>query len=309
MERVYGKIRVIMICMALAGCSGKEEQPENPGDILIELDGEALTLREVETRIPAGISVSDSVAMSRRIIDKWIEDRILCELAEAKLPNIEEIDRKVADYRNRMIATEYLKRVKEERKTKVEDKDVRSFYESHKGELKTEIPLVKGVYVKMPTGSSHETEIRSLVFEGTEESIDRLEKLMVGDAVQYDYFGNTWVDWQTIADQIPYRFYDADAFIEKNKNFETNYNGSTYLLHISDYIPTGSEQPYEFASRWITSMLEQSQMASYEANLVESLVKKSISEGRLVKVGYDPLLHARLKRVSEKRTKEKDEKK
>lgn len=279
-----------------AACGG-DKPVDDVGDILLRMDGKSLSLQEVVAKIPVGIEPADSAALFDRIVGNWIESAVLVELAESKLPDIDEIDRKVEAYRNRLIVMEYLGRMKESQRQKADDADIRAYYESHKRELLTESPLIKGVYMKVPSSSAGVDRIKELIFRSSEADIDQLEKDWMESALQYDYFGSTWIDWQTLADQIPYRFYNPDAFLETHKDFETTYGGSTYIFHISDYLPTGSEQPYEFAAGRIAALLDRSNITKYEEALVRSLVEKSVKEGRLVAVGYDPVKRTFLRKT------------
>lgn len=287
---LLGSIALAASCLF---CSCRHKGPAEDGgdDILLSIDGNTLSLHEVVNRIPVGIDPVDSLALFEDIVDSWVSEYVLSELAESKLPNYEEINRKVEAYRKRLIVNEYLRMMRESKEIHVSPDSLRRFYDLHKGELLTETPLVKGIYLKVASNSPKLDEIRKLVMNGSDESIDRLESLFMGEAIQYDYFTNVWVDWQTIAETIPYRFYDPDAFLESTRDFETSYNGSTYLLHISDYLPSGSEQPYEFALPRITSIMEQSKMSAFEKSLVSSLVEKAIKDGRLQKISYDPVSH------------------
>ena len=248
-----------------------------------------LMLSDVISRIPVGIDPADSAALFHKIVDNWVEGMVLTDLGKAKLPDMEKIERQVSSYRNRLIATEYLKKMREGKTFAVSEDSVRTFYDSHRSEMVTETPLIKGIYIKVAESSGSVEDVKRCVFDASDASIDELEKKWLAKAIQYDYFVNEWVDWEVIADQIPYRFYDADAFLSSTSNFETSCNGSVYLLHITDFLPSGSEMPFEFASPRIVSLLEQAKMASYEKSLVSSLVKKAISEGRLVPADYDPV--------------------
>lgn len=278
--------------LAATGCRQAPADNSDDADMLVSVDGDRLTMQEVLSRIPVGIDASDSIALFREIVDSWLETRVIADLAESNLPDIEEIDRKVADYRNRLIVTEYLRRMKDGKTFRTSEDSVKAFYSLHHKELLTEAPLVKGVYIKVDDRLQGLDELRRLMTSLSDESIDRIEKEYVGSALQYDYFEGNWVDWQVIADQIPYRFYDPDAFLSTTKDFETSYNGSTYLLHVSEYLPTGSEQPFEFASPRIAALMEQKSISSYEDALVKALIAKAVKDGRLVMGNYDPLNHA-----------------
>lgn len=309
MKRLLSGLSVAAVAFIMGGLlfslgCAREKEVEQEEDVLLKFDDKVLTMREVIEKIPVGIAPADSAVLFTKIVESWIESGVLSDLAETKLPDLEEIERKVNEYRSRLITTEYLKRMKEGQPHKISQDSVRAYYEAHRGELLTESPLIKGVYIKVSSSTAGIEEMKALISRADDEAIDLLEKEWVGEALQYDYFGSTWIDWQTLADQIPYRFYDPDAFLESTKNFETTYNGSTYLFHINEYLPTGSEQPYEFASGKISAILEQTKMADYEKALVESLVKKAIKEKRLVTVNYDPMKKVMVRKASEVKNKE-----
>lgn len=290
-----GKGRALCLAFTVAaltaGCRKSPPPPQEEREVLLSVAGEQLLLSDVEDRIPTGIEPEDSAALFEDIVDAWVKSRLLASLGESKLPNMKEIEEKVNAYRCKLIASEYLRHMKANRPIKVSSDSVRKFYELHRSELLTESPLVKGVFLKVPSETPELDEIRALMKEGSEESLSRLEGIYGMDAMQYDYFVNVWVDWKNIAEQIPYRFYDPDAFLQANQDFETIYNGSVYLLHISDYLPSGSEQPFDFAKKRIAATMEQTKISTFEQNLVSSLVRKAIKEGTLEKGIYDPLTH------------------
>ncbi len=294
--------------LALPGC--REHREENtPADILLAHGDSLLTLQYVTGRIPVGISASDSIELFKKIVAGWVEDMVLTDMAKSKLPDYSEIQRMADDYRNRLIVMSYLKMMRANSPSNVREDSVRRFYEAYKEEMLTERPLVKGILLKVPANVSGLSEIKRCLFTATDESLDELESQWATDAVRYDYFENTWVDWQVIAEQIPYRFFDPDAFLASTRNFETTSGGSVYLLHISDYLPTGSEMPYEFSSSRIRAILEKANMKKYEEDLVRALVKRAIEDDKLQAVGYDPVRQRILTPGEEKKIKKnKDDK-
>ncbi|MDE6299027.1 MAG: hypothetical protein K2M10_05220, partial [Muribaculaceae bacterium] len=273
-----GKCRLfslaLLCAMILPACGGGGDADEGSEEILLTFRDESLTREEVVDKIPVAISYEDSIALFQEIVDNWIASKVIAEFAETQLPDIDEIDRKVDAYRRRLIVAEYLQEMKEGKKLTVSDDSIRRFYDIHRSEMLTERPLIKGIYLKIPSSSTRLDEVRRLVFDGGDASIDRLETDYAAEAVQYDYFANAWVDWQTVADLIPYRFYDPDAFLESTRNFETSYNGSTYFLKVTEYLPSGSEQPFEFAKERIASLMMQSKMALFEESSGSSMGKK-----------------------------------
>ena len=299
---------VMPMLLCGSGCKGRGSENPDANTLLVAGDS-ALTLRDVVARIPTGLPEADSAALFDRIVEDWIEGMVLTELAKEKLSDFSEIERRVNHYRNRLIVSEYLSRVSRSKSSTPPADSIRAFYEAHRKEMLAERPLVKGLFLKISSQMPGLSQIRSFMERADDKSIDELERIYASDAIQYEYFATTWIDWQSIAEQIPYRFYDADAFVASTRDFETEADGMVYLLHISDYLPSGSELPFEFAAPRIESMLEQRSIGNYERRLIDHLVRKAVEEGDLRGIGYDPLTRRiRQDGVKPEKKKEKDEK-
>lgn len=250
-----------------------------------------LTYAEVVNKIPDGIPSSDSAALFRAIVDGWISDVVLSDFAEKRLVDLEGIERRVKEYRNSLIVQDYLTRMRESHTPNVDEEKVKEYYLRHKNELKLETPLVKGVFLKINSDSHGKDGIKNMLSSQDPEMIDKFEKEWLDRTLEYNYFRDTWVDWETLTRRIPYRFGDPEKFLKDYRFFETEYGDCTYYLQISEYLPAGEEQPYEFASAWIKGILTQGDLAQFQKDLVESIVAQSIKDKKLEAVNYDPMMH------------------
>lgn len=294
-SQIYVILSVAMFSMVLGGCEKSESTPVSGDVALLSVGDSSLMLSDVVRRIPEGLAETDSVAMFNSIVDSWIQDMLLIDVASENLPDMERIERMVADYRNRLIMMEYRKRMKNDTQLAVRDADIKSYYEAHADDMRLEHPVIKGIYIKVPSNADRIENVRQWVYAATRESVDKLEKYGLKGAMQYDWFVDRWVDWETVADQIPYRFYDADAFVESTVNFETEYNGSTYFLHISEYLKSGDVMPYSFAEEQIREMIMQQGKRDSDRRLMQSLFDNAVKSGRLKKESFDPVRHKMLR--------------
>ena len=258
---------------------------------MLKFGDKELSYEEVISQIPDGILAADSANLFNSIVDGWIRDVVLLDLAENRLYDLSAIERKVNDYRNNLIVSEYLSRMRESHKPKVDENKIWDYYEKHHNELKLEVPLVKGVFLKINSDSKGKEKIKNLLISSNPQDIDKLEQEWLDRALLYNYFHDKWIDWETVTGMIPHRFGDPDLFLNENNYFETEYDGCSYYLYINDYLPSGSEQPYEFASKWISELLTQGELSDFEKSLVESIVEKSIKDKKLEIIGYDPINH------------------
>lgn len=302
----FGLVYAFTVC----SCGNGGKNAGSAGDVLLEYGDSMLRKSEVVAKIPTGLTPADSSALFRTIVENWVEEMLLAEMAEERIDDIDEIERKVAAYRRQLIVARYLRSIREAGRRRADKESIQEYYNAHSSEMKLETPIVKGIYVKVPANSESLDDIRKWVRSATDTSIDNLEKYGLGQALQYDYFKDKWLDWQTIADQIPYRFYDPENFLAgltgpgesmEDKHgkkdtagnggyFETEKGGSVYMLHITAWLPAGSEMPYEFATSRIAQTIEERETADYERRLISSLYKRARKEKKLRIISFDPAL-------------------
>ncbi|MCH5225686.1 MAG: hypothetical protein J1D77_06775 [Muribaculaceae bacterium] len=270
------------------GCRGHQNDPQ---DVLMKYGDQTITLEDVESRIPQGLSVQDSVALFNAILDGWVRDVVLAEFAEERLIDTERIDRKVRDYRNALIVEEYLRRIRESQNPKIDESQVLEYYEHHKGELKLEQPLVRGLYLRVNSEAKGREDIKNLISSDDPDKIDRLEREWLDRALDYKYFRDKWIDWESLSRLMPSRLPSPETLKEDSLYFEMENEDCVYYLQLTDILPAGETQPFEYARAWIIEMLTQGNINDYEDSLVESLVEKSIKDNKLEIVGYDPVSH------------------
>lgn len=277
-----------MIVLAFS-CTRKEGEKEREDDVLVAVGDSALTLNQVLRQIPTGLDSDDSTRMFHRIVDSWVKDLVLMDVASKNITDMDRIDRMVEAYRNDLIINQYIAAMSDRAASSVPEDKIREYYEANKEEMILEQPIIKGAFLKVPDTDPNLDKLRRWMADFSDEAIDDIEKSGLRQASQYEYFKNQWHEWNVVAEQIPYRFFDADAFVSSTKNFETEEGGSVYLLHISEYIPSGKEMPYEFAKLRIAEILRADNIRSYTERLVSDIYRKSIREGHLKPGLYDPV--------------------
>lgn len=275
--------------LLLLSCGDKSADKQEDKDVLVSVGDSVLTLREVVSLIPVGLSEEDSTTLFHKIVDDWVRDLVLTDYAENNIPDIDKIDRMVENYRNNLIVERYIQSMTDASSVNVSESRIKAYYEEHHAELILDQPLVKGAYLKVAESDPNIDNLRLWMSNFNEESIDKIEKIGLRQALQYSYFKDEWNEWGSIVDRIPYRFFDADAFVRSTKNFETSDAGSVYLLHISDFVASGTEMPYEYARLKIMEILRNSDIVAFRKKLVSDIYKDRIKAG-VLKIGmYDPI--------------------
>lgn len=270
------------------GCHRRVTPVEQEDVVVVEYGDTALMLRDVVHQIPRGMEPEDSIEMFRSIVETWLRREVLTEYGSRNLPDMDEIERLVEQYRSDLILGRYLARVDMGASPNVSNRRVDKYLEQLRDSMVLEEPLVKGIFLKVSEDDSNLAALRRWMRTSTDYSVDKLEHDKLRGATQYEYFMDRWHPWHEVADLVPYRFYDADAFLEANKDFETQYEGSVYIIHISDYVGSGRPMPVEYARQQAQEMLRREDIATRRQEIIRDVYRHEMSDGRLRKGLYDP---------------------
>ena len=272
---------VLLLTILSTACSNKNKQ--DSGDILVTVGNAVLTLDDLRKQLPSGLSAEDSTALAHSYIRSWIDSRLISEIASQNIGDLTEIDRMTEQYRNELITYEYRRRMFDDRiKSEITEDSIKKYYDENPVELKLQRPILKGIYLKIPNESPSLKNAKKWYVSTKTEDIDKLEKQCLDGAIHYDYFRDRWGDWERIESLIPAEFgSDPNAFLATHKNLEISQGDFTYLLSISEYIPSGKTMPYEFAKETIKDILAYSRRAEYDRLLRLSLLKEAEDNGQI----------------------------
>ena len=289
MSIVKGVVSLIasLLILAASSCSKKHQEAEGEGDILVTVGDSSLYVNDVEILIPYGLTPEDSAEMFDRIVEDWIETRVLEGVAKENIVDIERINRLTANYRNRLIVEEYLRKMGDNAPSDVNGSVAEEYYRQNGDSMILKQPLLKGIYIHTSEKDPELDNIRKWISSGSAEDIDKLEKRGLREATGYEYFTDRWVEWDALSRQIPVRVENADTFLMNHPDFETVRGGSVYILHVTDFVGSGKVMPKEFALRKISEMLSDRKKGEYMAGLKRQIYIKALREGTLKRGKYD----------------------
>ena len=275
-------VAIGFVSALLWGCSGADDASVPPADVIASVGQSRLTRSELRNAMPGGLSADDSVKFATAFINSWVDARLVGQIAAGEV-DMREIDEMVDRYRRELVLRKYSLLRAESMPAPVFPADtIKAYYEANPKDFVLSRPMVKGIYLKVPDDAKNLAEIRRLCRSTRTDDIDRLEKASLQAAVHYDYFRDRWIDWEQIESRIPMPMGDSpDDFIRANKNIDFSSGGFTYLLSISDYLPTGAVMPLDAAVPAIEERLKFEHRRRLEASILTSLREEAIADGRL----------------------------
>lgn len=275
-------VALIMLCL-LPSCH-KQDNADNDPDLIARIGQQRLTRQELDKAIAPNLNAADSAKLARSYVKSWIDSHLMTEVAARNIPDMSQIDRMVQEYRNELMAWEYRRLMfTHNDDVNYSPDSISAYYECHKDRFILDRPIVKGVFIKIADNSPSLARVKKLYRSRRDADIDRLEKQDLQGIIHYDYFRDRWVDWEQIETRIPYDFGSSpNAFLAGNDHLETKANGTTYLLEISDYIPSGKTMPLERAEEQIRRDIFNRHRHDYDTRLRMELLNQGLSDGTIV---------------------------
>ncbi|MDE6094465.1 MAG: hypothetical protein K2F61_06795, partial [Muribaculaceae bacterium] len=192
--KTYRRLLIPLITIILLQACSDKTQPIN--DPAARVGDRWLSKSEVRRNIPAGVSESDSIKAANAFINNWVENEATMIVAERNIPDTEEINRLVENYRRELLMWEYRKRKAEENVTDpvLTEDQIEEYISLNADAFILDHPIVKGIYIKIPEDAPELNEVIKLYQSDRPDDIDRLDK-SVSSAVNYEYFRDTWMNW------------------------------------------------------------------------------------------------------------------
>lgn len=243
--------------LILLFCGACKEQHDHGGrTLLVEMDGNFLYREDLQSVLPGGLSKDDSLLFAEHYIRNWAEDVLLYEKAQSNVPNSDEIDKLVENYRKALIMHAYQQAlIHQTLSEEISEEELNNYYEKHQELFKVERPLMKGLFIKVPLTAPQLSNVRRWYKTETREAVEHLEKYSLQNAVKYEYFYDKWIPVSEVLDLIPLKVRDTEGYLNKNRHVELKDTAFYYFLNVSDYRSSGEQEPYEFARAQVKDML------------------------------------------------------
>ena len=273
-----------LLLVSLFFCISCTEKHDHRGKTpLVEVNGTFLYKEDLQSVLPAGLTKDDSLLFAEHYIRTWVEDLLLYEKAQNNIPDNEEIDRLVENYRKALIMHTYQEELIGQSLTKdIPEQEIAEYYEKNKELFKLDRPLVKGLFIKVPLIAPQLTNVRKWYKSEAQEAVEHLEKYSFQNAVKYEYFYDKWVSLADILDLIPLKTDSPEEYINKNRHVELKDTAFYYFLNVSDYRAVGEQEPYEFAMPEAKDMLVNIKRVDFMRQVKDDLYKRAIDRKKII---------------------------
>jgi len=254
-------------------------QPQ--GETLVKVNNRILTREEIELLMPKGLPPTDSLLRAESLVKKRIIDMLMDDVAYQNLDEEKaEIDQLVNEYRRSLIRHRYQERiVRDKVSADIQESVQLAYYESNKEQFILSENLIKGLFLKVPVSAPGLDNVRKWYLSTSDESLERIEKYSIQNALIYDFFYDHWVMFDEVMGKVPQKISDPVQFLRTHNHLEVSDSVYTYFLNISDRLLVGNVAPFDFVKTQIHSMLVNKRKIDYLREFGENLYLDAVRNG------------------------------
>lgn len=276
------KTGMLAVLLLAGGC---QEQVNHRGRTpLAEVEGKFLYREDLLRVMPLGLSVADSAAFAQAYIRNWMEDELLYVNAERNVPDMAEIDRLVDNYRRSLVTHAYQQAMVEQMSLgQITDGEVEAFYNENPQLFVCEEALVRGVYVKVPLTVKIPNLFKVWYRKTDTEAVEKLEKFVFRNAVDYDYFYDRWLPVGELVDRLPEEGAKGAlaTLLVKEKHLELADTAFRYFLNLDEVVKVGEVKPLECVDAEIREILANQQKTRFVNQLKKELYELAVETGKV----------------------------
>ncbi|MBP6230380.1 MAG: hypothetical protein KA397_01835 [Paludibacteraceae bacterium] len=247
---------------------------------VMSVNEQVLYLDEIEKILPENITGKDSTNFIETYKKNWAVNILLREKAQQNIRSTEEIDRLTEEYRTELIINLYKQELISQKLKNIKEEAIMAVYEDEKHNFILEEPIIKGVFVQVPSKAPNQKQLRKWMLEMNDKTLEKIEKYCIQYASSYIFFREEWTPYQKVDKLFPYHVDWTDPILTRGL-VEQQDSSSTYFLRITGRVNPGTIEPFEIAQQKIIDILSHREKMNYIKEFENTLYNNAIKKEKI----------------------------
>lgn len=257
------KLIVLLLLTGLSGCDflKTKEQKETTGSTdkpVARVFSKYLYQNDLSEANKTHAPADERAALEKKFITEWIEQQLMLMKAETVIdPNSDDIQKKLADFRQNLLIYEYEKEfLKEKLDTSVSEETIKNYYQKNINLFHLKQNIIKGYYIKFPNNTPRLDRIKTLMWSEKQKDKTELKSYCLRFSPFYNLDATIWLNFDDLIKNSPLAgISNKTVFVENTKFAENNDAHFTYFLRITEYKTSHAPTPLELVKQDIKSTI------------------------------------------------------
>lgn len=277
---MYKYIYLVVFSLLLVACgdttSTEEKKQDEP--ILAKAHSQELYGSDLEG-IGAGLSAEDSLYQVKMYIEKWVQDKLLLQVAESNVSNLSKIDRLVAEYRASLILNQYEQALVQERlDSSVTPQELADYYTKNKEQYQFGISWVRCHFVKVGRKMEGVKDLKKWFKSEEGMDFERIKLFCAENKTIHILNEDTWIRFDKLLAQIP------ESAIERRHREGRSVLDKTddeyqYLLRVFEYRDKSEATPLQEVTDEVRRIILHQRRAKILQDVRREIYQKGKKDG------------------------------
>ncbi len=251
------KIQMLSACLVMVVFTSCQNDSFESGEVLVSVNNEAFTQTDLLGRMPKGYQDDDSARLADKIINDWIEEKVVLQFAEQNLNTAQkDFSTQLENYReNLVIYTFERELVRQKLDTLISDLELLTYYGENVDNFKLRNHTVKTRFIKLSVDAPKAKQVDKWFKGDSEEDLELLEEYCLTYAENFFLQEDMWLYLHEVQQEVPFPVSNWDEFLSKTTYFEFEYGSFRYLVRFFDYKLKGEASPLELEQERIAELI------------------------------------------------------
>ena len=223
-------------------------------------------------------SLGDSAIVYNRQVNTWIKKQLLLNSAFQNESIMNQIERKVEDYKESLILFEFEKYIYANSiDFKISEDDISKYYNENKDDFILPFNLIKAIYAKVPLDAPSLSVFRNNLKKYPESDTSQVISYCFQFAEKSFLEDTTWIKFDDIILNLPFpKNLDKSVFLKTRKFYEIREGDFMHFIRILDKKLIGDYSPLSFEEDIVNTILLNNRKQELFDNLRDTIFNNSV---------------------------------
>ena len=223
-------------------------------------------------------TLGDSAVLYNRQVNSWIKKQLLLNSAFQNESVMNQIERKVEDYKESLILFEFEKYLYANSiDFKISEDEISKYYNENKDDFILPFNLIKAIYAKVPIDAPSLSVFRNNLKKYPESDTAEVISYCFQFAEKSFLEDTTWIKFDDIILNLPFpKNLDKSVFLKTRKFYEIREGDFIHFIRILDKKLIGDYSPLSFEEDIVNTILLNNRKQELFDNLRDSIFNNSV---------------------------------
>ncbi len=276
-------IRFSVLSLVLFAAIACKHQEQQEGGILARVDNLTFLQSDLESKLPVGLSKTDSAAMAQQLIRDWVLEKALLALAENNLPaEQKDVQRQLEEYKNSLLVYAYERAfINQKLDTIVTDSEAQTYYDNNLENFRLRSSIMKMRFVKMSADAPKLRDVERWLQSDDEDNFDKLYEHCRTYAENFFFDQDSWLYLEEVLKEVPLPTADFDNFFKQAAYYSFRSEEYMYFIRIYDYKLKGDVAPYSLEKKKVRDLILNRRKTELISKMREDIVQEGTEKGQI----------------------------